>query len=63
MVERKGRANLAMVFLVLAAIVGLDVFVYGAEQGYNTALAFSYMAGFVSIAVALFGWNVATYKR
>lgn len=63
MTSRKFRAQVATGALALTAFVSADLFVYGSEQGYHTDLALGYVAGFVAIAVALFGWNVITYKR
>lgn len=63
MSARKFRAEIATGALVLAAFVSADLVGYGSEQGYHTDLALGYLAGFVAIAVALFSWNVVTYKR
>lgn len=63
MSARKFRAEIATGALVLAAFVSADLVGYGSEQGYHTDLALGYLAGFTTIAVALFSWNVVTYKR
>lgn len=60
---RRVRAEIATGALVLAAFVSADLVGYGSEQGYHTDLAVAFVAGFVAIAVILFGWNVATRKR
>lgn len=61
--NRRLRAEVATGALVSAVFVSADLVGYGAEQGYKVGLAISIVAGFVSLAVALFGWNVATRKR
>jgi hypothetical protein len=60
---RRVRAEIATGALVIAAFVSADLVGYGSEQGYHTDLALGYLAGLVAIAVALFSWNVVTYKR
>jgi len=63
MSARKFRAQIATGALAFAAFVSADLLGYGSEQGYHTDLALRYLVGFVALAVALFSWNVVTYKR
>jgi heme A synthase len=60
---RRNRAALALLVLAFAGLLGLDLVVYGSDQGYKVESAAMFIGGLVLFAAALFAINVATYKR
>lgn len=60
---RQKRAGFALWVLALAGFLLADLIGYGSEEGYKVESAVSLISGLVLFAVALFAWNVATYKR
>ena len=61
--KRQKRAGWALSALAVAGFAFADVVGYGSEVGYNTDLMLSVGVAFASVSVALFAWNVLTYKR
>lgn len=48
---------------MLAGVLLLDLVVYGFDEGYQVGSASMFISGLVLFAVALFSWNIATYKK
>lgn len=61
--KRQTRANIALFVLFIAGFLGADLIAYGSEAGYRVAQSQGLIAGLSLFAVALFAWNVATYKK
>lgn len=60
---RQKRAGFALWVLALAGVLLLDLVVYGSDEGYKVGSAGMVISGLVLFAVALFSWNIATYKK
>jgi len=61
--SRRGRASLAVALLSIAVVPLADLVGYGSEKGFHVGLAVAIVAGLAGLAVALFAWNVATFKK
>lgn len=61
--KRQKRAGWALTSLAIAGFMFADLIGYGSDTGYNFEAMFGLAIGFTLLSVALFAWNVATYKR
>lgn len=61
--KRQKRAGWALTALAISGFMFADIIGYGADKGYNTAFALSVGVAFAIVSVALFAWNVGTYRK
>lgn len=61
--KRQKRAGWALTALAGAGFMFADIIGYGADKGYNLAFALSVAVAFTIVGVALFAWNVGTYRK
>jgi hypothetical protein len=60
---RQKRAGFALWVLAIAGFLLADLIGYGSDEGYQVGSASMLISGLVLFAVALFSWNIATYKK
>lgn len=65
---RRGRAMVALTALILAGVIGLDMFsatfiVESASEDFRYGFAWAVIGWLTGIAGVFFGWNALTYNR
>ena len=63
MFNRSTRAIYAVILLACASLLGADAYANRFDPTLDVALVSWGIGSFVGLAVALFAWNVATYRK